>query len=500
MGFNRASGILLHPTSLPGPDGIGDLGPEAYRWVDFLAECGCSLWQILPLGPTGYGDSPYQCFSAFAGNPFLISPALLLNERLLHLEALTKRPEFSPDHVDYGSVIEWKKYILHESYLVFSKTDNKELNDEFHHFQESNAGWLMDYATFSALKDLNNGKPWVEWAPELRQRNPQSLIQFQEDYCELINELMFYQFLFFRQWEKLKNYANSLNIKIIGDIPLFISHDSADAWAQSHLFSLDADGFPTAVAGVPPDYFSPTGQLWGNPLYNWEIHKETGYSWWLDRIKGCLELVDILRLDHFRGFSEYWEVPSKMKTAEIGEWKPGPGIDFFDMIKDKLGRLPIIAEDLGKITPDVIELRDHFNLPGMRILQFAFADDNKNIFLPHNYSRNTIAYTGSHDNDTTIGWFNAAGENEKNFCLEYLGSTGSDIAWEMIREVWSSVANFAIAPMQDFLRLDSSARMNYPGREAGNWNWRMGLQYQNDSIVPAIFRLNEIYSRLPDNN
>lgn len=500
MVFNRASGILLHPTSLPGPDGIGDLGPEAFRWVDFLADCGCSLWQILPLGPTGYGDSPYQCFSAFAGNPYLVSPALLLNERLLHLDALAKRPEFSTDHIEYGSVIEWKKHLLHESYLVFSKTDNAELNDEFHHFQEANAGWLLDYATFSALKDLNNGKPWVEWAPALRQRDPKSLIQFQEEYRELISELMYYQFLFFRQWKNLKNYANSLNIRIIGDIPLFISHDSADAWAQSHLFSFDSDGFPTSVAGVPPDYFSPTGQLWGNPLYNWDIHKETGYTWWLDRIKGCLELVDFLRLDHFRGFSEYWVVPSNMKTAEIGEWKPGPGIDFFDVIRNKLGRLPIIAEDLGKITPDVIALRDHFNLPGMRILQFSFADDNKNIFLPHNYSRNTVAYTGSHDNDTTIGWFNSATECEKTFCLEYLGSNGSDIAWEMIREVWSSVANFAIAPLQDFLRLDSSARMNYPGREAGNWNWRMNVLYQNDAMVPTIYRLNEIYSRLPEGN
>lgn len=498
MVFNRASGILLHPTSLPGPDGVGDFGPEAFRWVDFLAESGCSLWQILPLGPTGYGDSPYQCFSAFAGNPFLISPALLLNERLLNIETLDQRPEFPDDHIDYGNVIGWKKHILHESFLVFSKMDNHELHEQFMEFQELNTSWLLDYATFSALKDLNNGRPWVEWSPEFRQREPRAIKKFQEDYSDLIRELMYYQFLFFRQWKNLKDYANSLNIKVIGDIPLFISHDSADAWSQSHLFFLDPEGFPTVVAGVPPDYFSPTGQLWGNPLYNWEIHKETGYSWWLERIKGCLELVDILRLDHFRGFSEYWEVPAEMKTAEIGEWEPGPGVDFFEVIKNKLGRLPIIAEDLGKITPDVIQLRDHFNLPGMRILQFAFADDDKNIFLPHNYSRNTVAYTGSHDNDTTIGWFSAAPENERIFCLEYLGSNGVDIAWNMVREVWSSVANFAIAPMQDLLSLDSSARMNFPGREAGNWNWRMNLFYQNDGLIPKIFRLNELYSRLPE--
>ena len=307
---------------------------------------------------------------------------------------------------------------------------------------------------------------------------------------------MYYQFLFFRQWSRIKTYANSLNIKIIGDIPLFISHDSADAWAQPHLFFLDPNGFPSVVAGVPPDYFSPTGQLWGNPLYKWEIHKKNGYSWWIDRITSSLKLVDILRLDHFRGFAEYWEVPANMPTAEIGKWMPGPGADLFNTILDKLGKLPIIAEDLGKITPDVIELRDQFDLPGMRILQFAFSDDDKNVFLPHNYVRNTAAYTGSHDNDTSIGWYSTAPESEKSFYSEYSGNSGIDIAWELIREVWASVANFAVAPMQDFLRLDTSARMNFPGKQSGNWSWRMDHHYQNRTLLKNIRHMNQMYSRM----
>ena len=496
MSFNRASGILLHPTSLPSPDGIGDLGPEAFRWVDFLAASGCGLWQILPLGPTGYGDSPYQCFSAFAGNPYLISPALLLNEKFLNLEDLKDRPEFPQNRVDFGAVIQWKKTILHRSYLRFINGNNPEISNDFLLFQEKNSSWLQDYGAFSALKDLNNGRPWVEWNSELRTRQPQALSKFQDENRVLITELMYYQFLFFRQWSHLKEYANFHNIRIVGDIPLFISHDSADAWVLPNLFFLNPDGYPSAVAGVPPDYFSPTGQLWGNPLYNWEIHKKSGYSWWIDRIAASLQMVDILRLDHFRGFSEYWEVPANMNTAEIGEWKPGPGAELFASIKSSLGSLPIIAEDLGKITPDVISLRDHFDLPGMRILQFAFSDDDKNIFLPHNYSKNTVAYTGSHDNDTSIGWFNSVPENEKRVCTEYIGKNGDDIAWDLIRVIWSSVANFAIAPMQDFLRLDNEARMNYPGREAGNWNWRMDLHYQNGSLTKNLHRLNLIYSRL----
>jgi 4-alpha-glucanotransferase len=497
MVFERTSGIILHPTSLPGPDGIGDLGPEAFRWVDFLAETGCGLWQVLPLGPTGYGDSPYQCFSAFAGNPYLVSPALLLDERLLSLDDLKDRPEFPADRVDFGPVIEWKKTILHRSYIKFSSAPLPTIHKDLIQFQQDNISWLPDYALFSALKDKNNGRPWVEWAAPLRTRQQKELDDFRKENQDLIDEIMYYQFLFFRQWDRLKSYANSRNIKIVGDIPLFISHDSSDAWATPELFTLAADGYPTVVAGVPPDYFSPTGQLWGNPLYKWDIHKETGYAWWIDRISSCLKMVDILRLDHFRGFAGYWEVPANMKTAEIGIWKHGPGADLFKAIKASLGSLPIIAEDLGKITPDVVSLRDHFDLPGMRILQFAFSDDDTNIFLPHNYNRNTVAYTGSHDNDTTTGWFIAAPEQEKQFCLEYLGKESNDnIAWDMIRGIWSSVANFAIAPIQDFLRLDTNARMNYPGRQSGNWSWRVDMHYPDGSLAKRIHLMNEIYSRL----
>ena len=497
MAFNRTSGILLHPTSLPGPDGIGDLGPEAFRWVDFLAEAGCGLWQVLPLGPTGYGDSPYQCFSAFAGNPYLVSPALLLDESLLTLDDLKDRPEFPVDRVDFGPVIEWKKNVLHRSYLKFVSAPDPAIQKDLTQFQNENAAWLPDYALFSALKDLNDGRPWVEWESPFRTREQNALEDLRNNHQDLINEIIYHQFLFFRQWDRLKRYANSKDIQIVGDIPLFISHDSADAWSMPELFTLDEEGYPTVVAGVPPDYFSPTGQLWGNPLYKWDVHKATHYAWWIDRIASCLKMVNILRLDHFRGFAGYWEVPAKMKTAEIGVWKQGPGADLFKAIKSKLGSLPIIAEDLGKITPDVVSLRDQFDLPGMRILQFAFSDDDTNIFLPHNYSRNTVAYTGSHDNDTTIGWFNTAPEQEKQFCMEYLGKDQiDDIAWTLIRKIWSSVANFAVAPMQDFLRLDTNARMNFPGRQSGNWNWRMDLHYQNDDIASKIHRLNEIYSRL----
>jgi 4-alpha-glucanotransferase len=496
MNFERSSGILLHPTSLPSPDGIGDLGPEAFRWVDFLAECGCGLWQILPLGPTGYGDSPYQCFSAFAGNPYLVSPALLLDERLLTIEDISDRPDFPTDKVDFGPVISWKRIILQRSYKTFNRLNNPVLKKEFIQFQQEQSSWLQDYATFSALKDLNDGKPWVEWDEAFRTHQPQVMTKFQLDHHELLLEIMYYQFLFFRQWYRLKEYANSLNIKIIGDIPLFISHDSADAWSQPHLFYLDSKGYPSVVAGVPPDYFSPTGQLWGNPLYNWDVHKKNGYSWWIDRISSSLKLVDILRLDHFRGFAEYWEVPANMPTAELGKWMPGPGADIFETIQSQLGSLPIIAEDLGKITEDVIELRDQFNLPGMRIVQFAFSDDDTNVFLPHNFERNTAAYTGSHDNDTSIGWFVTAPENEKQIYYEYTGNSGEDIAWELIRIVWGSVANFAVAPMQDFLRLDTSARMNFPGKQAGNWSWRMDHHYQTGPLLQYIRRLNEIFSRI----
>ena len=495
MSFNRASGILLHPTSLPGPDGIGDLGPEAFRWVHFLQETKCHLWQILPLGPTGYGDSPYQCFSAFAGNPLLISPALLLEEGLLTLQDLSDRPSFPADHVDFGNVINWKSTLLDRAFNRFQKTIDQDLNNELQAFQQQEAYWLEDFALFMAIKQANGGGAWSNWPAPLRKRQSTALKQFAQDNQIAIQQHIFRQFLFFRQWQALKTYANQCEIQIVGDIPIFVAYDSADAWSHPELFHLDKEGLPKVVAGVPPDYFSPTGQLWGNPLYKWHKHEETGFAWWLERFKACLRLVDIIRLDHFRGFAGYWEVPYGNPTAEIGKWMPGPGKPFLTSLQNALGSLPIIAEDLGEITPDVVELREDFNLPGMRILQFAFASDADDPFLPHNYVTNCVAYTGTHDNDTALGYYLTAPEQEQDFMRRYLARSGDDIAWDMIRAIWSSVAVLAIAPMQDFLRLDSQARMNFPGRPAGNWGWRMPADALKPGLMNEIKNLNQLYSR-----
>jgi 4-alpha-glucanotransferase len=495
MSFKRASGILLHPTSLPGPDGIGDFGPEAFRWVHFLQESECHLWQILPLGPTGYGDSPYQCFSAFAGNPLLVSPALLLEEGMLTLQDLSDRPSFPVDHVDFGNAITWKLTLLDRAFARFQKIKDKDLAGELQAFQQQEAYWLEDFALFMAIKQANGGGAWSGWPAPLRKRQSKALQQFAQENQTAIQRHIFRQFLFFRQWQSLKTFANQCDIQIVGDIPIFVAYDSADAWSHPELFHLDKEGLPKIVAGVPPDYFSPTGQLWGNPLYKWDKHEETGFAWWLERFKASLRMVDIIRLDHFRGFAGYWEVPYGNPTAEIGKWAPGPGKPFFTALKNALGTLPIIAEDLGKITPDVVEMREDFNLPGMRIFQFAFASDSDDPFLPHNYVRNCVAYTGTHDNDTALGYYLTAPEQEKDFMRRYLARSGDDIAWDMIRAIWSSVAVLSIAPMQDFLRLGSQARMNFPGKPSGNWGWRMPADALNPSLVNQIKNLNQLYSR-----
>ena len=495
MSFKRASGILLHPTSLPGPDGIGDFGPEAFRWVHFLQESECHLWQILPLGPTGYGDSPYQCFSAFAGNPLLVSPALLLEEGMLTLQDLSDRPSFPVDHVDFGKAITWKLTLLDRAFARFQKTKDKDLAGELQTFQQQEAYWLEDFALFMAIKQANGGGAWSGWPAPLRKRQSKALQQFARENQTAIQRHIFRQFLFFRQWQSLKTFANQCDIQIVGDIPIFVAYDSADAWSHPELFHLDKEGLPKIVAGVPPDYFSPTGQLWGNPLYKWDKHEETGFAWWLERFKASLRMVDIIRLDHFRGFAGYWEVPYGNPTAEIGKWAPGPGKPFFTALKNALGTLPIIAEDLGEITPDVVEMREDFNLPGMRIFQFAFASDSDDPFLPHNYVHNCVAYTGTHDNDTALGYYLTAPEQEKDFMRRYLARSGDDIAWDMIRAIWSSVAVLSIAPMQDFLRLGSQARMNFPGKPSGNWGWRMPADALNPSLVNQIKNLNQLYSR-----
>ncbi len=495
MKYDRASGIILHPSSLPGPYGIGDLGPEAHTWIDFLAGTGCSLWQILPLGPTGYGDSPYQCFSALAGNPYLVSPDLLLQDGLLLPNDLEDLPNFPQDRVDFGGVIPWKLTLLDRAFKRFTSNVDAALQDEFNDFQKSQAGWLNDYAFFMALKEYHGGAAWVTWSAPLRDREPQALADVRQNLQNAIQRQLFRQWLFFRQWAALREHAHQKGIKIIGDIPIFVAHDSADVWANPGLFYLDSSGNPTVVAGVPPDYFSATGQLWGNPLYRWDVHKASNYSWWLERLRGVLSLVDIIRLDHFRGFAGYWEVPGTAKTAVKGRWVKGPGKALFDAIHKALGDLPIIAEDLGVITPDVEELRDGFGLPGMKILQFAFAGGPVDPFLPHNYVQNCVVYTGTHDNDTARGWYERVQEDERQFYRRYMQRDGSNVAWDLIRGIWGSVAMFALAPMQDFLNLGNEARMNYPGNPSGNWSWRVPRPSMDGFLSDQIREINYLYHR-----
>ena len=470
-------------------------GPEAYRWVNFLASAGCNLWQVLPLGPTGYGDSPYQCFSAFAGNPLLVSPDLLLAEGLLHVDDVIETQDLSTNLVDFGKVIPHKYGILDRSFTHFEQNGTAELKKSFKEFKENESPWLDDFAIFMAIKESQGGGPWINWPEEFRKRDDITLQQFKKEHAISIERHAYRQFLFFRQWDKLKVYAHEQNLKIIGDIPIFVAHDSADVWSHPELFYMDNDGNPLVVAGVPPDYFSPTGQLWGNPLYRWDVHAADHYSWWASRLEAVLSTVDIVRLDHFRGFSGYWEIPAGEKTAIKGKWVPGPGKDFLYKIKAALGELPIIAEDLGVITDEVDDMRETFGLPGMKIMVFAFDSDATNIFLPHNYTQDYVVYTGTHDNDTALGWYKRVEEKERDFARRYLARDGHDISWDLIRAAWSSVAVFALAPMQDFLSLDNSARMNYPSTLGGNWVWRMSSDALSEALRARIAEMNTIYGR-----
>ena len=495
MKLERSSGILIHPSSFPNKFGIGDLGPSAFAFLDFLKEVGCRLWQILPLGPTGYGDSPYQSFSAFAGNPYLISPELLLQEGLVHPNDLAEEMHFSQLRVEFGKIIPWKLNLLEKSYINFSNISL--LHEEYDQFCCENVLWLDDYALFMTLKEIYGGNPWTDFPDKLRTRESVAILDSRKQLKQNVDRYKFYQFLFFRQWRSLKNYAQKVGIKIIGDIPLYVAHDSADVWANPELFQLDVKGNPKFLAGVPPDYFSATGQLWGNPIFDWSKHRDSGFRWWIERIKQTLKMVDIIRLDHFRGFVGYWQVPAGNETAEHGEWVQGPGIDFFDHLSEGLKfswDFPFIAEDLGVVTDDVVKLREHLDIPGMKILQFAFSG-SENIFLPHHYLPNCVVYTGSHDNDTTLGWFHSVAEKEKIFALEYLGVDGGDFVWDLIRSGWASVASNAIAPMQDLLKLGSSARMNFPGRIGGNWEWRMPEDYYKGNLIERLKKINETYGR-----
>ncbi len=494
MKFERASGILLHPTSLSGPYGIGDLGPAAYHWVDWLSGTGCKLWQVLPLGPTGYGDSPYQCFSAFAGNPYLISPEFLLRDNLLQSDDLIEQMDFNPGRVDFGLLIPWKLKLLERAFLRFS-SDSGNLRAEFDGFCTENASWLDDYALFMAIKEAHSDGSWEGWPEPLRKRDPVTLDEARKSLASSILRFTFYQFAFFRQWNTLRDYAHQKELRIVGDIPIFVAYDSSDVWSHPDLFYLDDDLKPTVVAGVPPDYFSPTGQLWGNPLYRWDVHKFAGYKWWLERLRSTLKMIDILRIDHFRGFAGYWEIPVDKPTAEVGRWIPGPGADFFNTVKVNLGEdLPIIAEDLGVITPDVTALRERFALPGMKVLQFAFSGPD-NPFLPHAYPQNCVVYTGTHDNDTASGWYQSAPEKEKDFARRYLETDGSDFAQDLIRTAWRSTAVFAVAPLQDFMTLGTEARFNYPSRLGGNWEWRMTGGDLSGELQRSIRELNWLYQR-----
>lgn len=500
MQIERSAGILLHPTSLPGRYGIGDLGNEAYNFINFLEAAGQKLWQVFPLGPTGYGDSPYQCFSAFAGNPLLISPQKLAEEGFLKIEDLESIPHFDPHNVDFGPLINYKTGLLKTAYSNFKKKQNLQIIAELSDFEESNSDWLEDYSLFMAVKEAHNGDQWSKWAAGIKLREPQAIEEWKEKLKDEIMYQKFIQYTFFKQWIELKAYASTKGIKIIGDLPIFIAYDSADCWANKNLFSVDADGNLSTVAGVPPDYFSATGQLWGNPLYKWNEMEQDDFLWWRKRISSLLKLVDIIRIDHFRGFDAYWEIPADAPTAETGKWVKAPGDKFFTTIQKYLGEVPIIAEDLGIITKGVVRLRDKFNFPGIKILQFAFGKDMEKKFLPHNHIANCCVHTGSHDNDTTRGYFERVkndGTDIYEFTQQYLNYYGEDICTELIRQAYCSVANIVVIPMQDILNLDNSARMNYPGRLGGNWAWRFTWQQIPHGLAEIYKGMTELYDRPP---
>lgn len=509
MKFKRSSGILLHPTSLPGRFGIGDLGSEAYKFVDWLADAGQAFWQVMPLGPTGYGDSPYSSLSAFAGNTNLVSPEKLVEAGLLNDSEIEDAHDFPEERVDYGEVIKHKRALLEKAFQNFKEKikDDDDLRRDYEGFLGFAAAWLDDYAVFSALRDENNGAQWSSWDAALARREDAALEKARARLAEGIEAHKFFQFAFFGQWLKLKKYANERGIKIIGDMPIFVAHDSADVWSRRDLFKLNEDGSPSVVAGVPPDAFSETGQLWGNPIYEWDKMREDGFAWWMARVRETLKIVDVVRLDHFRGFAAFWEVPSAHETAENGRWVEAPGRELFGALKQTLGgEIPIIAEDLGTITPDVHALRDDFGFPGMRVLQFAFGGDPHDTHLPHEFVRNTVAYTGTHDNDTVVGWFDARSEEnaggdeglkrERARCLKYLGINGEEINWAFIRAAEMSVADIAVAQLQDVLGLGSEARMNKPASAEGNWTWRFREGALNDELSARLKEMASLYGRL----
>lgn len=493
MQFPRSSGILLHPTSLPGPYGSGDFGANAYHFVDWLAAAGQKLWQMLPLGGIGPGNSPYMSTSAFAGNILLIDLNDLKENGWLTEKDLVPSAQFQSQRIDFGVVHAFRTAKLKLAAKNFLA--NKDQQHDFLEFCASERLWLEDYALFMALADNNNWQDWNCWDPKLAKRDAVALQKASVKLADKINFWRFCQWRFFTQWRRLKRYANEKGVQIVGDIPIFIAFQSAEVWARPDLFELNEQSEPSVVAGVPPDYFSATGQRWGNPLYRWSAHEAENFNWWVERIRKTTELVDIVRIDHFRGFAGYWEIPAHEPTAINGRWLPGPGEKLFNAVQEQLGKLPIIAEDLGVVTPDVVALLKQFDLPGMRILQFAFGGGPENPYLPHNYIQNTVVYGGTHDNNTTRGWFKLASDREKLFVCKYLNSDGIEIHWDIIHAASQSIANMAIHAFQDVLGLDGEHRMNLPGQANGYWEWRFSWDQVDAACAERLYEISALHGR-----
>jgi len=495
MELPRASGVLVHPTSFPGRHGIGDLGEPAFRFVDWLVQAGQRWWQILPLGPVGPGDSPYASPSAFAGNPLLVSLDWLKGDGLLEESDLDGH-EFFQHEVDYAAVAAFKSDRLRRAFDRFRRGAAGDQHPAFAAFREEHAPWLDGFALFMAIKEEQGGVAWVDWPEELALRRPEALAAARHRLQDAVRFHQFTQFQFRRQWSELRRYANDRGVRIIGDLPIFVADDSADVWSHPELFRLDERGRTTVVAGVPPDAFTDAGQRWGNPLYDWPAAAATGYAWWLARVRSALSLVDLLRIDHFRGFAAAWVVPGRDETAAGGHWEQGPGAAFFAALAAELGELPFLVEDLGLITDDVVALRRRLGLPGMKVLQFAFDGGPDNAYLPHNYEADCVVYPATHDNQTTIGWFHSRPEWERANIQRYLGKDGSDIAWDLIRLALASVANTALLPLQDVMRLGDEARMNTPGRTDGNWRWRYLPHQLHPGLAAGLVELTATYGRI----
>lgn len=497
--MERSAGVIMHIASLPGKFGIGTFGKEAYDYVDFLVESGIKYWQILPLGQTGYGDSPYQSFSAFAGNPYFIDFDILNKKELLNSdEYMNENYGENVEYIDYGLLFDVKYKVLRRSYENFKKCENKELKEAFEKFVSENNSWLEDYALYLAIKGEFNGAGWQEWNDDIKKREPAAMGQYKDKLSDEIGFWEFIQFIFFTQWNELKDYANKKGISIIGDIPIYVAEDSADVWSNPEAYLIYKENLkPIAVAGCPPDAFSETGQLWGNPIYDWNYMEKTGYAWWIKRVEESLKLYDVVRIDHFRGFESYWKIPYGDETAINGEWVKGPGMSLFNAIKAELGDINVIAEDLGFLTDEVIEFLDETGFPGMKVLQFAFDAREESNYLPHTYSRNCIAYTGTHDNDTFRGWFEVTGSKEDvEYCKQYLAlSEEEGYNWGFIRGAWGSVANVSVALMQDFLDLGNESRVNMPSTLGNNWKWRAKEGSYNSELAEKIYKYTKMYGR-----